>query len=212
MRGMSSAPSRTKILPPEERKQQIIAAALTCLGRDGHARLTARKLSKEAQTSLGNITYHFTDMREILVETYRYASLRLLEASQNTLEDPALSPQERLRCFLEAGFSEAFLEKGYTSMRIDLWSAALHHEEVREVERELYQGYRDQLYSLVAAVQPDGSDRTAALHSLVDVIMATLDGLWLDWIRREDHGSIRAALDLCMQLALSPPPPPPTDN
>ncbi|UXX81518.1 TetR/AcrR family transcriptional regulator [Roseovarius pelagicus] len=202
---MSTTRTRTKNLPPEERKKQIIIAALTCLGRDGHAKLTARKLAKEAQTSLGNITYHFTDMREILVETYRYASRRLLEASESSLGTSDLSAQERLRTFLEAGFSEEFLDKGYTAMRIDLWSAALHYDEVRHVERELYQGYRDQLSNLIAAVRAECSDGFGNHISLVDVIMATLDGLWLDWMRREDNLSVRAALDLCMQLALAPP-------
>ncbi|UXX81526.1 hypothetical protein [Roseovarius pelagicus] len=39
------------------------------------------------------------------------------------------------------------------------------------------------------------------LDRCVDTIMPALDGLWLDWERRQDDKSLVNVLDACMMLA-----------
>ena len=41
--------------PPEDRRQALIEATLACLGREGHAGLSVRKISAEAGISIGLI-------------------------------------------------------------------------------------------------------------------------------------------------------------
>ena len=184
----------------EERREQVVEAAFHCLQEFGYARLSARRIAERAGISLGQLTYYFEDMREVLVETYRHASLRLYEASRQDLTAAPDDPALRLRAFLETGFSPEFLRRDYLRVRIDLWSAALTHEDIATVERELYGRYRLCLQDLIEAVAGDRAVPDGAVTLLVDTIMATLDGLWLDWERRADRDAIRNGLDASLLL------------
>lgn len=184
----------------QDRRTEIIEAAFLCLQEYGYAKLTARKIAEHSNISLGHITYHFKDMKEVLVETYRYASLALFEATQQDLSRSPKSPIDQLRVFLGTGFNEVFLKRDYLRVRIDLWSAALAYEEIATVERELYENYRSRLAELLDNIAADRGCDPDAVTRLADTIMATLDGLWLDWERRHDAAAIRNGLDGCIDL------------
>lgn len=182
-----------------DRRAQIAAAALRCLQQVGHAGLTARKVAAEAQMSLGHITYHFKDMDEVLAEACRLGALRLQEAGRALTTRQGLTPAERLDAFLRAGFTPEFLHPAQLRMRIDLWSAALTHPAIAATEMELYQAYRKQLEVLLGQVSdPWKMDR---IPMVSDLIMATLDGLWLDWLRRGDEQAIKNGLDAVVLFA-----------
>jgi TetR/AcrR family transcriptional regulator, transcriptional repressor of bet genes len=182
-----------------DRRSEIALAALRVLGREGHAGLTARKVAAEAGLALGHITYNFNGMDEVLAEAYRLLSAQLRAASDAPL--PA-SPQDRLSAFLRAGFAGDFLTPAHLRIRIDLWSAALAHPAVAETERALYAHCRAQLEELLAPLV--APDRIAPLS---DLIMAALDGLWLDWMRRRDTGAVDNGLRLIEAMVRMEEPP-----
>lgn len=188
---MTQTPPRSQT--QTDRRTEIAEAALRVLGREGHAGLTARKVATEAGLALGHISYYFKGMDEVLAEAYQLLSARLRAASDDT---GANTPQERLNAFLHAGFTEAFLTPTHIRTRIDLWSAAAAHPAVAKTELALYSHYRAQLESLLAPLV--GPDRIPAL---TDTIMATLDGLWLDWMRRRDRQAVENGLAVILGLA-----------
>lgn len=181
-----------------DRKRGLAAAALRCLQRDGYAALTARKIAAEAGMSLGHVSYHFASMDALLAAAYALASDTLREAGNQRLAAKA-SPLDRLEAFLLAGFTPEFLSPSLIRMRIDLWSAALSHPAIAETERALYDRYRAELATLLAAIATP--DKASAIGQVQDMIMATLDGIWLDWMRRRDEVSTQNALLACMDYA-----------
>jgi AcrR family transcriptional regulator len=181
-----------------DRRSTIAEAALRVLGREGHAGLTARKVAAEAGLALGHITYNFNDMDEVLAEAYRLLSARLRAASDI---DPTAPPQARLSAFLRAGFAGDFLTPAHLRIRIDLWSAALTHPAVAETERALYAHYRTRLEAHLAPLVP-----ASRIRALADLIMAALDGLWLDWMRRRDTSAVDNGLRLIEALVSSEDP------
>lgn len=188
---MSEAPPRSQT--QTDRRTEIAEAALRVLGREGHVGLTARKVAAEAGLALGHISYHFQGMDEVLAEAYRLLSARLRAASDDS---GATTPQARLHAFLQAGFTDAFLTPAHIRSRIDLWSAAAAHPAVAETELALYAHYRALLEALLAPLVTPAR-RTA----LTDTIMATLDGLWLDWMRRRDRSAVENGLAVILELA-----------
>ncbi len=181
------------------RREEIVRAALSVLQRDGYAALTARKIAAEAGMSLGHISYHFINMDEVMSEAYRLAA-RLLQDTESRLDPGQGTARDRLTVLLNAGFTDEILNPAYLRMRIDLWSAALAHPEIARTERELYQAYRDRLEGLLTEMSH--YSRRDRVPAVCDVLMATLDGLWLDWIRRRDRTSVVRGLELCQKLAL----------
>lgn len=180
------------------RRAAITRAALTVLQRDGYAALTARKIAAESGMSLGHITYHFTDMDEVLCEAYRLAA-HLLQETEAKLDRGDGTARDRLAVLIKAGFTDEILNPAYLRMRIDLWSAALTHPEIAKTEAELYGAYRERLEGLLTEMSH--YSRRDRVPAVCDVVMATLDGLWLDWIRRRDRAAVDRGLELCQKLA-----------
>ncbi|MCX5583865.1 TetR/AcrR family transcriptional regulator [Streptomyces erythrochromogenes] len=50
-------------------RQSIIDAVLRIIGQDGIAAVTNRRIAKEAEVSLGSVTYHFATQHELLRES-----------------------------------------------------------------------------------------------------------------------------------------------
>jgi TetR/AcrR family transcriptional repressor of bet genes len=181
-----------------DRKRDLAAAALRCLQRDGYAAVTARKIAAEAGMSLGHVSYHYASMEALLAAAYALASDNLREAGSQRLAARD-SPLDRLEAFLLAGFTPDFLQPSHLRMRIDLWSAALSHPAIADTERDLYDRYRAELATLLTAIATPG--KVGAIAQVQDLIMAALDGIWLDWMRRRDTVSTQNALLACMDYA-----------
>ncbi|MBL0373350.1 TetR/AcrR family transcriptional regulator [Rhizobium sp. KVB221] len=184
----------------EDRRTEIVTAAFRCLQEFGYAKLTARKIAEYSNISLGHITYHFKDMNEVLVETYKYASNALLEASHADVASSPSDPMSQLKIFLRTGFTDTFLKSDYIRVRIDLWSAALFHDEIALTEKSLNDRYRENLVEILERIAAERGHDKAKVAFLADNIMATQDGLWLDWKRRHDDSAIRNGLDGCVML------------
>jgi TetR/AcrR family transcriptional regulator, transcriptional repressor of bet genes len=190
---MSDTPPRSQT--QTDRRRTIAEAALRVLGREGHAGLTARKVAAESGMALGHISYHFNGMDEVLAEAYRLLSARLRTASD---DGDAKTPLARLQAFLNAGFTDDFLTPSHIRTRIDLWSAAAAHPAVAETELALYSHYRAQLETLLAPLL-----QANRIPALTDTIMATLDGLWLDWMRRRNRQAVENGLEVILELVSS---------
>ncbi len=181
-----------------DRRRALAEAALRCLQRGGYASLTARKIAAEAGMALGHISYHYASMDELLAAAYALASEQLRAAGNALIADKA-TPLDRLEAFLLAGFTPEFLSPSHLRMRISLWSAALEHDAIADTERALYERYRNELNTLLSAIARP--DKAHTIAKVSDMIMATLDGIWLDWMRRRDQISSQNALLACMDYA-----------
>lgn len=205
MESAGAKPKRQPYKSSLDRRAEIAAAAMRCLERDGYAKLTARSVALEAGLALGHITYHFRDMHELLSEAYQQASAHLGAMSNEALAMVGHDAWARLGAFLGAGFTEQVMTPGYIRLRIDLWSAALTHPDIAATETALYNAYRHRLTDLLE----DASGAPASqIEPVADAIMAMLDGLWLDWMRRQNWPAVRNGLEACMRLArtLTPGP------
>jgi TetR/AcrR family transcriptional repressor of bet genes len=197
---MSKLPTKTLTrLSSEDRRKQIAEAALRALQIHGHSGLTARRVASEAGMSLGHLTYHYKDMAQVLVAAFRLASDQVQAAGRQALIQPGGTTSERLDRFLRAGFTADLMTPAHLRLRVDLWSAALTEPQVAEIERSLYTDTREALERLLDRMAADYAlDRIPAV---ADMIMATLDGLWLDWLRRGDMEAVKNGLDGCVLFA-----------
>jgi TetR/AcrR family transcriptional regulator, transcriptional repressor of bet genes len=186
-------------LTPQARRRQIAEAALGCLQEVGHSGLTARRVAAKAGLSLGHITYHFKDMAQVLAEAFVLAAQKVQAAGQTALAQQGGTPAERLERYLRAGFDEDLMTLAQLRLRVDLWSAALMRPDIAQIERDLYSAHRANIERLLDQMAAD----YAAEHipAVADMIMATLDGLWLDWLRRGDAAAVRNGLDGCVLFA-----------
>ena len=68
-------------------QEQILDAAMSCIGRDGIDGASMRNVAREADVSLGLLSYHFDDKRSLIVAAFELSTNRLFEASVGSLGD-----------------------------------------------------------------------------------------------------------------------------
>lgn len=181
-----------------DRRREITVAALDCLIQHGYAGLTARRVAGRAGISLGHLTYHFTNMEEVMVETWRLAADRLTTCAPLG-EMTGLSTTERFAKFLQSVYAPETLTPDTIRLRLDLWSAAQEMPAVAEIERALYDARAAQIEAHLTAISDPW--KTGRIPAVQAFVMATLDGLWLDYMRHKDIESIDAAIDACALFA-----------
>ncbi|WP_395006862.1 TetR/AcrR family transcriptional regulator [Cypionkella sp.] len=186
-------------LTSQARRRQIAEAALGCLQEVGHSGLTARRVAAKAGLSLGHITYHFKDMAQVLAEAFVLAAQKVQAAGQTALAQQGGTPAERLERYLRAGFDGDLMVPAQLRLRVDLWSAALMRPDIAQIERDLYNAHRGNIERLLDQMAADYA--AERIPAVADMIMATLDGLWLDWLRRGDAAAVRNGLDGCVLFA-----------
>lgn len=186
-------------LSGEARRRQIAEAALRCLQEDGPTGTTARRVALKAGVSLGHITYHFKDMAEVLAAAFVLAAESVQAAGRAELDRPGGTPTQRLERFLRAGFSADLMTPAHLRLRIDLWSAAQTQPSIATIERSLYDSHRHAVETLLDAMSADYA--AGRVPAVADLIMATLDGLWLDWLRRGDAAAVQNGLEGCVLFA-----------
>lgn len=63
---MTSDLPKLRRADPDERRDLLIAATLTCLARDGHAGISVRRIASEAGVSVGLLNHHFGDRKSVV--------------------------------------------------------------------------------------------------------------------------------------------------
>ena len=180
------------------RRAEIAAAARDCLIEFGYAGLTARRVAGKAGISLGHLTYHYANMAEVMAEAYRLVAQDLSMTAP--IEDlTGLNPTERFGKYLQSVYAPETLTPQNIRLRVDLWSAAQEIPEVAEIERALYEAQRARIEAHLTAISDPW--KTGRIPAVQAFVMATLDGLWLDYMRHGDIEGIDAAIDSCALFA-----------
>jgi len=192
-------PDHTGAVSKVDAQQQILDATIACIVRDGIEGASMRSVAREADVSLGLITYHFDDKRTLIETAFRQATDRLLEASLDCLDDLD-EPDDQVRAFVRGAFQGQFLEADYLALRIALWALSRTDDDIAAAERDLYERYASRLASLIRQARPKLS-AAQAKDRATDVIV-TQNGLWLNWARHLDRADLDRGLQRCEQLAL----------
>jgi betaine-aldehyde dehydrogenase len=158
---------------PEDRRDQLIHAALETLGESGIESFTLAEVARRAKVSAALIVHYFGDKDRLLE-----AAFRLLVERVTTLPMQALAassdPEARLRAFVRAhlGPTEQTAEacRGWLAF----WGQALYRPELARLQRvhqeRILSNLRHDLRSLAAPQE---------VTRIAETIAALIDGFWL---------------------------------
>jgi AcrR family transcriptional regulator len=178
--------------------QRILDATLRLLARDGLAGVSMRAVAREAGVAVGLANYHFDSKHALIC-----AALRRMGEHDAMLVAPAEQgdPVERLRQALRRAVDPAFLEPGYLSLRLQLWSLAGVSPDFAEINRAAQLRYRTGLADLIAAACPE-LDRDDVERRAADILIEQ-NGIWLTTVLAVDQDAVERATSRCEQLAFS---------
>lgn len=120
---------------PEQRREQLIAAAFETIGDVGLAGVTLSQVASQAGMSTGIVSHYFGDKDGLLNATMRRILRDLhdaVAAFRSTAQD---TPEAQLFAIIEGNFHPS--QTSVTSMRtwLDFWAASLHQPALRRLQR-----------------------------------------------------------------------------
>jgi len=180
-----------------DRRELILAAALSLLSRHGISGVSIRAVAREANVALGLMHYYFEDKTTLIA-----AALMRVEEQDIAIvaPDPALSPEASVRAALRRVADPEFLTTEYLSLRLQLWALAQADEAFATINTRAQDRYRAGLSALIHAARPDLSkaecDRRAAD---IDILQ---NGMWLTALLGLDRASIRRTVARSEEIAL----------
>lgn len=182
-----------------ESQEQILDAAMQCISRDGIEGASMRSVAREADVSLGLLSYHFDGKEDLIQATFQLACDRVYDVALASI-DASDEPIDQVRKYVRGPFHDDFLADDYLALRIGLWAIARTDDAIAAVEKSLYERYIDRLVELILANDPkvdaaEGRDRAT------DVVVRQ-NGLWLSWARYKNTVDLERGLSQCEEVAL----------
>ncbi len=163
------------------------------------------EIAAKAQASPSSIYWHFRGGKDaILLEVLREAADSFIERIVGTVRD-AETPAERTDALLQEVQQQ--LERSPDTIRLIMQMAlerADHDASVRRCIQDVFRNYRAAIAAELRAARPDRDPE--ALDRIAAVILATLQGLFLQWQLDPDNVDLDAIFgqirdDVRLQLA-----------
>jgi AcrR family transcriptional regulator len=182
-------------------REQIVRAAAESLLENGYAGTSVRAIASRAGVAIGNLQYYFPTKSELLVEAWRYLTVRSVEelrAACNRLNDPL----EALELGVESIWDTLRKLGDMQLAAFDLLVQAPRTDRLRAYLPELFTRYREVIQEQIDRLEADGRVRLLVDREvLVPLVLNTVLGFGLYYVVTRDDESCVRALSAFRQLA-----------
>jgi AcrR family transcriptional regulator len=190
----------------DERREQLVDAAIRVMTRDGVAKATTRAISAEAGMPLGVFHYAFQSKQELMVRVTESIAQR----SRADIDDAVLDsdPEDAMHAIALAGLC-AYFDHVVTNplehlVTYEIAVTALRDPELREGARRQFDYYLEENEKLLtAAAETFGVEYAVPVKVLCRLMFSMVDGLALNWLARGDEEEARQVLELAAELLVS---------
>ncbi len=188
----------------EERKAQILEAALTCFARNGYHQTTMDDIVQEAGLSKGGVYWHFGSKKELflsLFESLFRGTETIMQASIST----QTSAREKLTAMLDmyVAFATAEQFKKITPLLIDVWAQNWRDPEVNEVAVGVYDRFLHPLVQVIEEGIANGEFKPVDASALAGILFALYDGLAVQWMIDETMVNWEAVSETVMNTLVA---------
>jgi len=160
--------------PPEERRAQILAAALACFSEKGYHAATMDDLVRASGLSKGSLYWHFRGKQDVFLAVFdRFAAeiFAAWDAAAAEVEDAL----ELLRRFGEIAIEGV----GSQGVLLRAWAEFFSHPEARERLAGVYRRSRETLAATLRRGIAQGEIRELPVEGMAAALTALIEGLLL---------------------------------
>jgi AcrR family transcriptional regulator len=196
-------------LPVEERREQLIDAALVIAAGEGISAITIRRVAEQAGVALGVVHYCFQDKDELFTALAARIVDDLVKATAAGLSfDEAPDLETALRAGLSGLWDGITSSRGAQLLTYEITTHSLRHPELRAVAMRQYEvGQAGAEALLDLAAQASGATWTRPVPELAAEALSFIDGTTLRWLVDGDLAAARSRLDtFCGYLAAQAKP------
>ena len=164
-----------------ERKDQIVRATVECITRFGYHNFSMQDVARAAGVSKGIIHYYFLNKDELMMSVLDKVVgdiERVLSADMETTDDPV----KKMEVFIKVCFDIVKNTKEYYQVNMDFWTQINQKPEVRKVISKHYAQFRKTAADVIQSGIDSGAFKTSNAQEHASVVVATIDGISLQWL------------------------------
>jgi AcrR family transcriptional regulator len=179
-----------------QRRQELIQAGITCLGKGGMSAFTIDQICKQAGVSRGLINHHFKTKEELLICIYADMTDHLVQDSTSD------EPRQQLTEIIETSFDEQSFNRSNLRAWLSIWGEVATNEVLNSLHQNRYQKYKDRIASALRSISSTNNTELDA-DSVARQLIALIDGLWLEYCLHSAGFSLAAARADCYRFLQS---------
>lgn len=176
----------------EERRKQLVAAAIAVMTREGVRAATTRAIVAEADTSLSVFHYCFESKDQLLLAVADEMTLGSTRASREESPDITGDPLTLMATRLEGYWEHLRTHPDQHLLTYEITQFCLRNPALQGVAQAQYKGYTD---NAVDEMRAAGMRTTIPLEVVGRHIALAIDGITMDWLVRRDDQAVRDGLD-----------------
>lgn len=182
-RGYTQVPNSNKQLTTSRAeqkrltRQKLLNAAIDIIAEDGFAGVTMAKVSTKAGLSRGLCSFHFETKEQLMLESIRLVYQQNELAWRKAIEQPELSPENRLRSLINVQLSPPVSDPRTLSVLVSLWGVAPHRKTYLELFTESDLAYEAAIETVLRELA-DGQETVngMSLKAIAVMLTALIDG------------------------------------
>jgi AcrR family transcriptional regulator len=187
----------------KDRREELVAAALRVMIREGVAKTTTRATVNEAKMTLGTFHYCFDSREALLQEVITRITDSTVEEARKAFEGSG-DLGTRISKSLSAFWEGVELSPGHHQVGYELTHYALRQAGFEDLARRQYQHYLEVHQELLTeAAQSAGIQWTVPIPVLASYLNAVLDGVTLRWLVDRDSEQSQEVLRLTGEHLMS---------
>lgn len=172
----------TKRREGNNRRQELIEAALNCIENEGLQGATVRKVADYAGVTNGLIRFYFSGKDELIRAAYAALLEQIYASARASIDDVQLPAKERLRRFIEATLSFPIVSPRTVLLWANFLPITYIDDEMAAIRSEGYMETTNILQPLIKESLLEEGMLITDLESGRSAIKinAVIDGLWLE--------------------------------
>lgn len=180
----------TKHAQKEQRRTQILDAAVACFARKGYYETTMDDIVREANLSKGTLYWHFKSKLDLFRSLTELWFAEIMESVRHQA-DPEANPAGRLRMIVDAAKNSAASRPELVRALLEFYTLALRNAELKQWLREAYVSDSAMMRGLIEEGIARGEFRPVDPAAVARLTMAALDGALLhrELFEEESAGS-----------------------
>ena len=189
-------------LPVEQRRAQLVAAAMRVMQREGAWSLTTRAVAREAGVPLGAVHYAFGSKSELVRAVFQADRERATALLRRAVEAGG-TPAEVLTRALLGYVDSVIADPGAEIVLQELTMMGGRDDELRAAAREATEQYRSDVLDLLHRVaEASGGTWSGDVDVLAESLLGLLFGASVNWLCTGDDALLRrCASDAAQTLA-----------
>ncbi|HHT73987.1 MAG TPA: TetR/AcrR family transcriptional regulator [Firmicutes bacterium] len=176
-------------------EEQILAAAYTCISREGYGNISLRQIAQEAGVAVSQISYHFKNKEGLLLAVIAQAAHKYHHLMQATIAEYQ-SPEEKGERLISLLKEALIKDSAVFRVIYDSAGLALFSDTFREKMQEVFAGIRRQIVEEVQHAVADPAEAAPMSRLMFGVVLGTA----IQYLLEPEDPAILDSLDMLVRF------------